>query len=288
MRNTIPSLTYHTHTHRDLWIGPMIYTADRMRWTSSKYNWTTIPTNTGSRLAGSSDVIESVEFNVVTVDLDNDGEKEILFPSFDGKIHAFWLDKTEHGSWPFTVGTSSSVKHPTEPVVADLDDDGTPEVLFTSWAKHDSMETGSLYVVSATGVLLFEVPLPLADTSQHWDGAMAAPTLANIDSDSDLEIVIQTALSGVVVFDLPGSSAAKILWQTGRGNFQRTGSATRPPFTPHPGKVKPNVGGIVAGVVIGVAVVAAAAGIAGFMIYRVRHGKSALPSKDTLMFWKKM
>ena len=33
---------------------------------------------------------------------------EILFASYDGRLHAFWLDKSEHGSWPF------SVYHPTD------------------------------------------------------------------------------------------------------------------------------------------------------------------------------
>jgi uncharacterized repeat protein (TIGR01451 family) len=53
---------------------------------------------------------------------------------------------------------------------------------------------------------------------------MAAPTLANIDADADLEIVLNTAHSGVVAYDLPGSANASILWGTGRGNFQRSGS----------------------------------------------------------------
>ena len=25
------------------------------------------------------------------------------FPSYDGRLHAYWLDKTEHGSWPYDV-----------------------------------------------------------------------------------------------------------------------------------------------------------------------------------------
>ena len=29
--------------------------------------------------------------------------KEVLFASYDGKMHAYWLDKTEHGSWPYKI-----------------------------------------------------------------------------------------------------------------------------------------------------------------------------------------
>jgi uncharacterized repeat protein (TIGR01451 family) len=53
---------------------------------------------------------------------------------------------------------------------------------------------------------------------------LAAPTLANIDDDGDLELVLNTAHSGLVAYDLPGTADARILWSTGRGNYQRTGA----------------------------------------------------------------
>jgi len=28
---------------------------------------------------------------------------EIVYSSYDGRVHAFWLDKTEHGNWPYSV-----------------------------------------------------------------------------------------------------------------------------------------------------------------------------------------
>src|SRR5207302_873856 len=75
----------------------------------------------------------------VVADVDGDGLKEILFPSYDGKVHAYWLDKTEHGSWPYTVPTSGApgddFRFASEPVVVDLDNDGHAEVIFTSWPK---------------------------------------------------------------------------------------------------------------------------------------------------------
>ena len=54
---------------------------------------------------------------------------------------------------------------------------------------------------------------------------LAAPTLANVDADEDLEIVVGTASYGVVVFDLPGvrASDARLLWGTGRANALRNG-----------------------------------------------------------------
>ncbi len=60
--------------------------------------------------------------------------------------------------------------------------------------------------------------------SPTWNGVLAAPTLANIDSDADLELVLTTAHSGLVAYDLPGTAHARILWGSGRGNYQRNGS----------------------------------------------------------------
>ena len=74
------------------------------------------------------------------------------------------------------------------------------------------------------GNLVNEVALPDAFGSPDWNGVLAAPTLANIDEDDDLEIVLNTAHSGVVAYDLPGTSHARILWGTGRGSYYRDGS----------------------------------------------------------------
>ena len=60
---------------------------------------------------------------------------------------------------------------------------------------------------------------------EDWNGALAAPTLANVDDDADLEVALNTAHSGVVVYDLPDTSGARLLWPTGRGSYLRSGSA---------------------------------------------------------------
>ena len=70
---------------------------------------------------------------------------------------------------------------------------------------------------------LHEVDLPAAYGSPDWNGALPAPTLANIDADADLEVVLNTAHSGFVAYDLPGTASARVLWGTGRGSYQRTG-----------------------------------------------------------------
>lgn len=110
-----------------------------------------------------------------------------------------------------------------EPVVADLDNDGYAEIIFASWVEKGSSSTGKLHIVDYLGSPLFEVDLPAAH-SGDWNGSLAAPTLADIDGDPDLELVLNTAHSGLVAYDLPGTSNARILWRTGRGSYQRIGS----------------------------------------------------------------
>ncbi len=214
----------NTSPYTDLYNGPYIFNADRSRFNAGGFDWTTLPANTGAPVIQDYNVIESVQPNPVTVDLDGDGNLEILYPSYDGRMHAFWLDKTEHHNWPYSVYTGGNYRFASEPVVADLDDDGHPEVIFASWVQKGTYQTGKLHILDYQGNPLHEVDLPAAYGSPDWNGALAAPTLANIDADADLEVVLNTAHSGFVAYDLPGTANARILWGTGRGNYQRTGS----------------------------------------------------------------
>jgi hypothetical protein len=200
-----------------------LFNPDRSRFNTGGYDWRSIPTDTGAPLSEDYNVIETAEPNPVVADIDGDGNQEILYASYDGRLHAFWLDKSEHGAWPYSVYRPSEgiYRFASEPAVADLDNDGKAEVIFTSWTQIGSHENGKLHILDWTGQPLYEVSLP-APRSGSWNGGLAAPTLANVDSDADLEVVVNTAGSGVVVYDLPGTANARILWGTGRGSFTRT------------------------------------------------------------------
>ena len=225
-----------TDPYTSLYQMPFILKLDRTRWSGSGFDWTVLPAAGPGRGPRSEDynVIETALPNPVAADLDGDGKLEILFPSYDGKLHAYWLDKTEHGSWPFTVpatGGADDFRFASEPVVADLDGDGQAEVLFTSWPKKATGLGGHLHVLSAQGVQLYRVALPAPAIGGGWNGGLAAPTLANIDADADLEVVVGTTASGAVAYDLPGTAGARVLWRTGRGGFRRTGTSDLPSVT---------------------------------------------------------
>jgi hypothetical protein len=223
-----------TSPYTSLYHMPFIFRLDHTRWSGSGFDWTVIPTPGAASGPRSEDynVIESVQPNAVVADLDGDGFKEILFASYDGKVHAYWLDKREHGNWPYTIPVSGApgdtFRFASEPVVVDLNNDGRAEVIFTSWPKTATGGVGQVHILDYQGVELYRIDLPAPDIGGTWNGALAAPTIANIDSDPDLELVVGTVASGVVAYELPNSANARVLWGTGRGNYRRTGGPESP------------------------------------------------------------
>jgi uncharacterized repeat protein (TIGR01451 family) len=210
--------------------GIYIFNADRSRFNEDGYDWRSVPLDTGAPISELEHEIKLALPNTVVADLDGDGNQEILFPSYDGRLHAFWLDKEEHYDWPYAVyKPGGAYRFASEPAVADLDNNGTAEVIFGSWVEKNTTLVGKLHILDYQGNVLHEIDLPEAVQQPDWNGVMAAPTLANIDSDADLEVVVNTARSGFVAYDLPGTSNARILWGTGRGNYHRTGAP--PPGT---------------------------------------------------------
>ena len=266
---------------------PFIFKLDRTRWTGSGFDWTALPAPGAGSLPRSEDfdVIENVQPNPVAADLDGDGFKEILFPSFDGKLHAYWLDKTEHGDWPYTLPASGAAgddfRFASEPVVADLDNDGHAEVIFTSWPKKSTGRVGQLHILDYLGHELYRIDLPVPANGATWNGALGAPTIANIDADSNLELVIGTVASGVVVYTLPNTTTARMLWETGRGNYARTGLAPAPALDATPPTVTisaPGSGATVSGTV---AVSATASDNVGVVGVQFRLDGANLGAEDT-------
>lgn len=156
--------------------------------------------------------------NQVTVaDLDPEAERsELVFAGFDGRIHAVSSDRKELWHYQYTdderVLTGGVV-------VADLSRDGVPEVVFNSYSPDE--DKSHLFVLDAGGHELFKLALPLR-------GAMPVPTLADIDGDSTLEIVVslkdgEDKQRQVLVFSVSGSGDNCLVWPTGRGNLRRDG-----------------------------------------------------------------
>jgi len=114
-----------------------------------------------------------------------------------------------------------------EVTAADLNQDGAPELLFTTYGDPNVQDSGHLVILSASGKLLHDVPLPNPGHNGNGNGAPAAPAVGDLDGDGELEVFVQTFEHGMDVFKLPGSSTNCLIWSTSRGGPLRTGVATR-------------------------------------------------------------
>ncbi len=217
---------------------PFILRNDRTRWSGSGFDWTVLPVpGPGSGpLSEDYNVIETAVPNPAIADLDDDGRLEILYPSYDGKVHAYWLDKTEHGSWPSRRArpgaAGDTFRFASEPVVADLDNDGQAEVLFTSWPQKGGNRIGHLHILSSQGVQLHRVSLPAPVGGATWNGGLGrAHAREHRRATPTSKWWWARPRRGVVAYDLPGTANARVLWRTGRGGYRRTGGLEQPFLT---------------------------------------------------------
>ncbi len=172
-------------------------------------DWSTLPVDTGKPLT-TSDV--SLALNVcatpVIADLDGDGLSEILFNSYDGKVHCYSLNKTEPYAFPYslTKRTSPLYEYASPVTCVDIDFDGKKEVIFAS--TYDKTQTlpgvtrGNLYILNYEGRLLSKTPLPAATEAVNHNGVTSAPVVADIDGDGRYEVVLNTQAGAICAYDL--------------------------------------------------------------------------------------
>ncbi len=139
--------------------------------------------------------------------------KEIVFAGFDGKVHAvsaakkpLWATGFTTDPAVFTAGVA----------IADLSGDGSPEVVFATYGA--AGKSLALFVLDAAGKKLHEVKLP-------GRGSMAVPTIADVDGDGKLEILVSLkdpdGAAEVQIYAVPTAQTNCVLWATGRGNYTR-------------------------------------------------------------------
>ncbi len=157
----------------------------------------------------------------VTVNLQGDNRPEIIVSLNDGFLYAF--DADAQLLWRFNYMHGHPVMYASEPVVADLNQDGSPEVIFATYGAPDVTDSGNLLVLAADGALLHDIELPDPGSNGNGNGAPASPTVGDLDGDGKLEIFVQTFDHGMDVFSVPGSGNACLPWATARGGPLRMG-----------------------------------------------------------------
>lgn len=157
-----------------------------------------------------------------TVNLQGDERPEIVVSLNDGRMRAF--DAGGKELWAFVYTSGKSIMFASEPAIADLNQDGSPEVLFTTFGAPDELDSGHLFVLGADGTLLHDVPLVNEGASNgNGNGAPAAPAVGDLDGDGQLEIFVQTFEHAMDVFTVPGSAENCLPWATARGGPLRMG-----------------------------------------------------------------
>jgi hypothetical protein len=162
-----------------------------------------------------------------------DSRPEIIVPSYDGIMRAYTPDGGLLWSYTFDTAGGDFIGA-TGPVVGDLNYDGKVEIIFYTYSISDNVS--HLIILDEAGTQLHKTPLSKR-------GTMGPPTLADVDQDGDVEIVISLkdtlggGLGGVQIWDVSTAKTGRLPWPTGRGNLFRNGqfnmsSAGVPSLTP--------------------------------------------------------
>ncbi|MCD6497488.1 MAG: VCBS repeat-containing protein [Deltaproteobacteria bacterium] len=159
-------------------------------------------------------------------DIGNGPSPEILAPIDDGYVYAF--DAQAKLLWRYDYTRGKPLMYASEVVVADLNGDGSPEIIFGTYGE--DVGDGHLVILSSGGDKLYDVKLSGQRANGNGIGVAAAPTVADLDGDGTLEIVLLTIDHGMDVYTIPGSFANCMPWPTGRANYLRNGMgpATQP------------------------------------------------------------
>ena len=152
------------------------------------------------------DTGDDIRGGISVADLNDDGSLELLFVGYDDMIHV-WnpSDNEELEGWPIDMNYNSL----TEPVTADLDNDGDLEVV-------TAMKNGMVYVLHHDGTPFYGFPTNLGGNIE------SSPAIGDLDNDGDYEIAFGTT-QGLQVFDIKSEKGSRESWTLHRGNLNRSG-----------------------------------------------------------------
>lgn len=163
-------------------------------------------------------------------DIAGDDRPEIIVPSYDGKMRCYspdgillWMYTFDTAGGPF-IGASG-------PVAGDLNQDDVAEIIFCTYST--SQAVSHLIVLDAAGAELYK-------TALSKRGSMSPPTLADVDQNGAVEIIVSlkdtlgSGSGGVQIWDVASAGNNAMPWPTGRGNLFRNGQ-------PDLGQTKPSL-----------------------------------------------
>jgi hypothetical protein len=153
--------------------------------------------------------------SVVVVDLDGNGQLDVLFPANDGVFHVWRRDGSVLPGWEnvlFAQDALTSFATQATPTVGDVDGDNQLEVLLGA-------ENGKLYGWNHNGTEMAGFPIQLE--GEVRSGA----TIADFDADGLCEIAISGWDQNVYVWDMPGAyDPERVPWPSFRHDLRNTGN----------------------------------------------------------------
>ncbi len=134
------------------------------------------------------DLENGVYTSPLMLDIDRDGQKEVVFGGVDGRLYVKSLDGEDKVGFPFQAGWVIEGS----PAVGDIDGDDTLDIVFGSWDY-------KIYCLRANGQLLF----PPFSTGSF---ITATPVLSDLNGDGSLEIIVGSYDKKLYVLKSGGSS----------------------------------------------------------------------------------
>lgn len=148
-------------------------------------------------------------------DLDGDGDMEVVVGTYgqgepvNGNLFVFHHDGTLDGNWPQWAGVAQTPSVGGGMALGDLDGDGQSEIVTASFL--------GVYVFRANGE-------PFDGFPRMTSEVFTQPTIADLDSDGNVEIAVLPVFDRLHVWHLLTPSPDPLPWPRFRQNPMRTGA----------------------------------------------------------------
>ncbi|MFB3844455.1 MAG: C25 family cysteine peptidase [Candidatus Cloacimonadaceae bacterium] len=149
----------------------------------------------------------------IPLDLDRNGELDIVFVTSNGTLYACRQDGSDFNNFPVQTGCFFNCP----PLAADINGDAQYEIILQDWLN-------SILIYDRHGSMLSGFPF-----YQNFNGATPA-TLADFDGDGKYELIAGYS-NGVIVVKLRRPVGTMDAWVTYRGSLSRQGSFAATGFT---------------------------------------------------------